>query len=173
MFSDKHLKLIRMTNLFECRVKYGKINDLGNAVNVSEVYIVDAMSYTEAETRIHEEMGQIVSGTFEVKRITPGNYSRLLLDEAANADKFFKVKTILFAIDDVTGKEKRIVEYSLVQASDIVHALESEFVSNEGLALRWEVVSITETAILEVFESDFDDDVNAYKVPNPENMCTD
>lgn len=141
-----------MTSLFECRVKYAKIDQTsGKDTTVTELYLIDAINYTEAEERIHKEMEQCVSGEFAVKGIKPANFSAVVIDEVLS-DKFFKVKTIFVSFDEAAGKEKKITDYTLFLAENIKDALERSIKYNANSICDYTIISVTETAILEFFQ---------------------
>jgi len=58
-----------MAQLFETKIRYDKIQENGAVKKVTEAYLVDALSFTEAEARIIEEMTPYISGDFSVAAI--------------------------------------------------------------------------------------------------------
>lgn len=66
-----------MHTWFECKIRYEKTMDNGMNKKVTEPYLVDALSFTEAEARIIEEMTPFISGEFTVSDIKRANYSEL------------------------------------------------------------------------------------------------
>jgi len=140
-----------MTSLFECRVRYAKIDERsGKTTTVTELYLIDAISYTEAEERIHKEMEKYISGEFAVKGIKPANYSEVILDEIM-ADKYFKVKTTSVICDD-NGLEKKTTDYTLYLSDNIKNALERAIKSNERMCVDYIIVNVSETAIVDFFQ---------------------
>ena len=58
---------------FEASVKYMKTNEEGRTAKVSEGYMVDALSFTEAEARIVEEMAALISGEYYLNTLKKSN----------------------------------------------------------------------------------------------------
>ena len=65
-----------MANWFECRVKYDKMLENGMQKKVTEPYLVDALSFTEAEARIIEEVSPFISGEFSVSAVKRATQER-------------------------------------------------------------------------------------------------
>ena len=145
-----------MHNWFECKVKYDKMMENGMQKKVSEPYLVDALSFTEAEARIIKEITPYISGEFEVANIKKANYSEIFFDETA--DKWFKCKLNFITLDEKSGMEKRTASYMLVQASDFSQALARLLDGMKGTLADYEVASIAETALIEVYQYTFDEE---------------
>ncbi len=146
-----------MQNWFECRVGYLKIDDDGRERKVSEVYLLDAVSYTDAETRAIQQVRTMVRGEFVVKKITPSNIIEIFPHESG--EFWFKARIAIVTIDEKAGKEKKINQYFLVAADDIKQALQR---LEEGLSyilVPYKATSITLSNILDVFPY-FEDEVN-------------
>ena len=138
-----------MSNWFECKVKYDKMMENGMQKKVSEPYLVDALSFTEAEARIIKEMTQFISGDFSVANIKRANISELFMDETG--DKWYKCKVNFITLDEKSGAEKRTASYMLAQASDLQRALENLLEGMKGTMADFEVASITETPIMDIY----------------------
>lgn len=145
-----------MHNWFECKVKYDKMMENGMQKKVSEPYLVDALSFTEAEARIIKEITPYISGEFEVANIKKANYSEIFFDETA--DKWFKCKLNFITLDEKSGMEKRTASYMLVQASDFSQALARLLDGMKGTLADYEVASIAETALIEVYQYTLDEE---------------
>jgi len=138
-----------MHNWFECKVTYDKVHEDGFQKKVSIPYLVDAISFTEAETRITEEMQPYISGDFMVTDIKRARYYETFLNETG--DKYYRVKIMLIVPDEKTGKEKRTAVQILAQALSLLDAIN---VVNEGMKSSmadYEIVAVTETALENVF----------------------
>ena len=83
-----------MHTWFECKIRYEKTMENGMNKKVTEPYLVDALSFTEAEARIIEEMTPFISGEFTVSDIKRANYSELFPCEEEAADRWFKCKLV-------------------------------------------------------------------------------
>ena len=105
---------------FECGIRYEKTLENGMQKKVTELYIVDALSFTEAEMRVTEEMKCFISGEFEVVSEKITKYSELV--ETADGDKWYKAKVNFITIDEKSGAEKKQAFFYLIQANDIDHA---------------------------------------------------
>ena len=138
-----------MANWFECKVKYDKTLENGMQKKVSEPYLVDALSFTEAEARIIKEIQPFISGEFSVSAVKRANYSDVYYD--ATGDKWYKCKVNFITLDEKSGMEKRTATYILVQADDFAGALENLNVCMKGTMADWEVSSIGETLLLDVY----------------------
>lgn len=140
-----------MNRYFECGIRYGKLLENGMQKKVTEQYIVDAMSFTEAEQRITKEMGCYISGDFEVVTEKITNYSEVITSDNAEADKWYKVKLNIVTIDERTDKEKKNAVYYLIQAKDIDDARRMTNKHMEGTVLDWDCEAVQETKIMDVF----------------------
>ena len=141
-----------MSQWFECKVKYDRMMENGVLKTVSEPYLVDALSFTEAEARITDKMQPFISGEFNVDTVKRVKLSDIFYNETG--DRWYKVKTNFITIDEKTAVEKRTATYQMVQASDFKGAL-SLFLENMNDTMAdYEIASITETAIMDVFPAD-------------------
>ncbi len=138
-----------MSQWFECKVKFDKMMDDGVQKTVTEAYLVDALSFTEAEARITEEMEPYISGEFSVSAVKRVNLSDIFYNETG--DKWYKVKTNFITIDEKTAVEKRTASYQMVQASDFSQALAVFTDSMKDTLADYEIASIVETPLMDVF----------------------
>ena len=138
-----------MANWFECKVKYDKTMENGAVKKVSEPYLVDALSFTEAEARITEERRPFISGEFNVDAVKRTKIAEIAFDETG--DRWFMVKVGFITIDEKSGVEKRSVSQILVQAGDFKKAYDNFMQYMKGSAADFEVVSIAETPLLDVY----------------------
>ena len=136
---------------FECRIKYEKVMENGMNKNVTEPYLVDALSFTEAEARIIEEMTPYISGEFTVNDINRAGYSELFFSEDAKADRWFRCKLTFITLDEKSGSEKRTSTNVLVQASDLRDAVKKLDDGMRGSMADYLIDSVTETAIMDVY----------------------
>ena len=139
-----------MHNWFECKIKYEKTAEEGKIAKVSEGYLVDALSFTEAEARIIEEMKPFISGEFEVANIKRSRINEMFFDE--NGDKWYRSKVNFVTLDEEKGIEKRTGVTMMVQASDMKKALDGIIEGMKGSLADYEIASITETAIMDVYK---------------------
>jgi len=139
-----------MANWFECKVKYEKLQENGAAKKVNEPYLVDALSFTEAESRITEEQRPYISGEFTVSAIKPTKIAEIFWDESG--DRWYLVKVAFITIYEKTAAEKRSISQILVQAANFKHALENFEQGMKGTMADYEIVQINETPIIDVYK---------------------
>ncbi len=141
-----------MHNWFECKVKLEKTVDDGKIVKVGESYLVDALSFTEAEERMVEEMKPFISGDFQIANIKRVKISELFFND--NGDKWYRCKVNFVTFDEEKGVEKRSPVVMMVQASDFRGALDGLTEGMKGTMADWEVANMSETTIMDVFRFD-------------------
>ena len=139
-----------MHTWFECKIKYEKTAEEGKIVKVSEGYLIDALSFTEAEARIIEEMKPFISGEFQVANIKRARIGEMFFNE--NGDKWYRSKVNFITLDEEKGVEKRTGVTMMVQASDIKEALEGITEGMKGSMADYEIANIAETLINDVFK---------------------
>lgn len=139
-----------MHNWFECKVKFEKTAEEGKIVKVNESYLVDALSFTEAEERIIEEMKPFISGEFSVANIKRVKINEMFFHD--DGDKWYRVKVNYITLDEEKGMEKKVPVAMMVQASDIKQALERHTEGMKGSMADYDVATITETLIMDVFK---------------------
>jgi len=144
-------------NWFECKVKYVKIDENGKEKKVTEPYLVDAVSFTEAEARIHTELEKMIHSDFIVTNISKSNVSELFPNE--NGDRWFKAKTTFVSVDEESGKEKKSNNYMLVEANNVKDAYEFLTEGLSDMIVPFEIPSVTESPIMDVFPF-FKDELN-------------
>lgn len=140
-----------MNEYFECVVKFEKTMENGMVKKVSEPYIVDALSFTEAEKRFLEYIEPYMSGEYEVKAVKRANYSEIVSATDEDADKWFKVKVAFITLDEKTGIEKKSAQNMLVQAADLRDAVKRLDKHMEGTLADYEISAVAETAIMDVY----------------------
>lgn len=150
----------RTAEWFEAKVQYDKVQEDGYQKKVTELYVVDAMSFGEAEKKIISEMEAYISGEFSVKNITPANYHEIFFSDNNNDDKWYKAKLQFITIDEKTEKEKRSNVYYLVQGNSTESAQKAIAEVMGSTMIDYVVVSISETKILDVFEHSKEDEKN-------------
>ncbi len=136
---------------FECKVKYDKTLETGAVKTVTEPYLVDALSFTEAEARITEEMQPYISGEFTVSAVRRVNLSDIFYNQSG--DRWYKVKTNFITIDEKTAVEKKTASFQLVQASEFKEALDVFMEGMKDTMADFEIASITETMLMDVFSA--------------------
>ncbi|MDR2413530.1 MAG: DUF4494 domain-containing protein [Odoribacteraceae bacterium] len=138
-------------NWFECRIKYVKTTEDGKEKKVSGQYLVDAVSYTEAESRIVAELSEMLQGEYHIAGLKRSNVSELVTSDDGNDDKWFKAKVAILDADQLTGKEKRTNNYFLVAGSSLERALENLKNNLSTYLVPCEIVSLSDSSVLDVF----------------------
>ncbi len=138
-----------MAQWIEVKVRQEKMTDSGKTVKVTDPYLVDAVSCTEAEARVVEEISSFVSD-FNVLNVGKTKISEIFWDETG--DRFYKVKVNFITIDEKSGVEKRKASFILVQASTFADALANFNNGMKGTMADYEIEAIAETKIVEVYK---------------------
>ena len=157
-----------MAQWFECKIKIDKTTADGLIKTTTENYLVDALSFTEAEARITEEMRPYISGEFKVDSVKRVRVSEMFFDETG--DRWYKAKVNFVTLDEKKaiknqsqyefyggvskGVEKRTASYMYVQASEFSKALQNLMEGMKGTMSDFEVAAINETNLLDVFKED-------------------
>jgi hypothetical protein len=138
-----------MQTWYECKVKYKKIDQTGHERNVNDNYLLDAVSFTDAEARIYYYMQQIVRGDFQVVNIKKSAITEIIPSE--NGEWWYKAKISMITIDEEAGKEKKTNSYVLVMADDIVEALKRLEQGLSYLLIPYVTTAIQLSNIADVF----------------------
>lgn len=138
-----------MYNWFECKVRYDKTQETGIVKTVTEPYLVDAISFTETEERIAEEMKHFISGEFSVSGIRRKKFTETFLSE--NGDRYYSARLAFVTLDEKNGLEKRATENILVQASTVKEAVEIVEMEMNKTLIDYVILSVSETKIVDVF----------------------
>lgn len=137
---------------FEVKIKYDKQVDDDPQKKVSETYVVDALTFAEAEENITNEMSAYITGEFEVADIKKASFKAVFFSDNPKDDRWYKAKVQFIIIDEKSGKEKYTAINYLVQGNTLQTAIKNvEEVMNAGMQ-DWKFASIAETALLDVFE---------------------
>lgn len=133
---------------FEVKVKLDKVQADGATKTVSEIYALDAMTFTEAEAKITREMQPYITGDFEVTSEKKAQYGEVVFNEG---ELFFLVKYNLIALDEKSGKERKNSMYVLFRDTTIDKAKEAARKHMAASVVDYEIEAIKETKILDVF----------------------
>jgi hypothetical protein len=138
-----------MNNWFTVKVKYTKQLDNGALKRVSEPYLLAAMTFTDAEARIYEELGQIIRGEFNVVGITRTEIHDIFAFD--DVDLWYKVKIKYESADADSEKAKKVTQNFLVSANSVKEAYERIKESLSTLLVDFEIPSIMVSPIVEIF----------------------
>ena len=142
----------RTSTWFETKVKYQKMMEDGMEKPVVEQYVVDACTFTDAESAITEEMMSYISGDMKITSISPAAYGEIFFSDMDKDDKWYKAKLQFITIDEKTEKEKRSTVTYLVQAGSFASAVNHVDEAMKGSIVDYVISSINETKIMDVFE---------------------
>lgn len=137
---------------FECKIQYEKVMEDGLQKKVTETYTIDALSFTEAEQRIMEEMSAYISGEFVIKDIKIAPYKEIFFSDEEMADRWYKTKLQFITIDEKTEKEKRSNVNYLVNAGTLNGAVRNIDEVMSGTMIDYVIASVAETTLMDVFE---------------------
>jgi hypothetical protein len=140
-----------MEQWIKTSVRFDKTMENGAIKKVTEPYLVDALSFTEAEARIIEEVTPYISGEFTVSAVNKSKVSEIFWD--ASGDRWYQVKAAFITINEKTGAEKRSKTVFMVQASDFKSAYDNFMQGMKCTMADFEIIGITETAIMDVFKA--------------------
>lgn len=152
-----------MNNWFTVKVKYTKQLEDGRLKRVTEPYLVDSVSFTDAEARIYEEVGQSVQGEFLITGISKTEFADIFYYD--DSDVWYKCKLTYVSIDGDEGKEKKISSNFLVTANNVKEAYERIQESLSDMTVTFEIPSIMLTPIVEVLPYNPDLDVELGRRP--------
>lgn len=142
-----------MNYWFECKVSYERQADSMGMKKVSESYLVDALSFTEAEKRIIKEIRPFVSvGELEVVNIRRARIAELFLNEEAEDDRYFRAKVNFITVDEKSGSEKKTSATMIVKSNSLPNAVTELKAQLDSQMASYEIAAVTDTQILDVFQ---------------------
>lgn len=134
---------------FECKVRFDKMMDNGSIKRVTEAYLIDALSFTEAETRIIKERTPYISGEYTIPAIKKTVITEIFPDDTA--EKWWLVKYNLITLDEKTARERRTAVHVMVQADSQQQATDNFNRGMKGTMADFEIEKVAETKIIEVY----------------------
>ena len=137
-----------MYTWFECKVRYEKIVE-GKTKKVTEPYLIEAFSYTEAEARVMQELSPYISGDYSITNIKRAKIAELFPNDLG--DRWYTCKINIILLDESRGIEKKVANYILVQASAVLDAWQKLEIGMKGTLSDYVVVSIGESPIIDIF----------------------
>lgn len=145
-----------MAQWIETKLRYDKVMENGAMKKVTEPYLVDALSFAEAEARIIEEMRPFISGEFTVEAVKKAKIAEVFGSDTAS--RWWKVRVAFLTVDERTGAEKRDLTDFLVAGEDLDDAFSSFKQNMKRTMADYEVTAIAETAILDIFPANLSSD---------------
>ncbi|MGL4994465.1 MAG: DUF4494 domain-containing protein [Bacteroidales bacterium] len=140
-----------MGNLYECTVQYFKEYECGTTRKTSELYLVNAMSFTEAEQRIIEELAPLAGESLTLKGVKQSRAAEVFLDD--DADRWFKCRVAFVTLNERDGREKQTVVPMLVKANDIERAIAGLRKGMKETLADYAIVSVAEVPIRDFIQS--------------------
>ena len=138
-----------MNNWFECKVTYEKIMENGMQKKVTEPYLVDALSFTEAEARIIEEIQPYITGDFTIKTVSKAKISETFFND--KGDRFYKFKVNYITLDEKSGMEKKTAVKMIAQARNLKEAISVLEEWMNSTTCDYSIAEVKETNIIDVF----------------------
>lgn len=138
-----------MANWIEVKVRYDRMMDNGLVKRQTELYLVDALSCSEAESRVNEELRHYISGDLNITSTSKTKIAEVFC--GYTADKFYRVKVNFITIDERTASERRKASYIIVPADSFREALETFTKGMKDTLADYEIEAIAETKIVEVY----------------------
>lgn len=138
-----------MSLWFECKVRYDKTMENGSVKKANEPYLVDALTFTEAEARIIEQITPYISGEFSISAVKKTKIAEIFWDETG--DRYYMAKVNFLSYDEKSGVEKKSASFILVQATNLERALKRFEEGMKGSAADYDLSSLAETPLMDVF----------------------
>lgn len=140
------------SNWFEVGIRYQKTQEDGSEKSVTEKYAIDALSFTEGESAITEEMAAYISGEFKVKSMQEASYKEVFFSDKDDDDCWYKAKLQFISFDDKSNKEKRSNVTYLVQAKSMHRAISNIDEVMGKTMIEYEIIGLSKTNVFDVFE---------------------
>lgn len=140
------------SNWFEVGIRYQKTQEDGSEKSVTEKYAIDALSFTEGESAITEEMASYISGEFKVKSMQEASYREIFFSDKDDDDCWYKAKLQFISFDDKSNKEKRSNVTYLVQAKSMHRAISNINEVMGKTMIEYEIIVLSKTNVFDVFE---------------------
>lgn len=137
---------------FEVSIKYDQVQETGLIKKVTEKYLVEATSFTEAEAKSVEYIGQYVNGEYDITAIRRQPIAEIFQSKKEQADRWYKAKIAFITLDERSGEEKRISRVVMVQATDFDDARNAIQEGMDGTLGDWEKAQLSETRIVDVLK---------------------
>ncbi len=142
----------KTSNWFEVKMRYDKVHEDGYEKKVTESYVVEALSFGEAERIGIEFLSQYVSGEIQVVNINPMKFHEVFFNEQESCDRYYKAILQFITIDEKTEREKHTQVYYLVQASSFDNCKDTIRTIMERTMIDYQIASVSETKVIDVIE---------------------
>ena len=142
----------KTSDWFEVKMRYDKVHEDGYERKVTESYVVEALSFGEAEKTAIEFLGSYVSGEIQVVNINPMKFQEVFFNEQESCDRYYKAILQFITIDEKTEREKHTQVYYLVQASSFDNCKDTIRTIMDGTMVDYQIASVSETKVIDVIE---------------------
>lgn len=142
----------KTSDWFEVKMRYDKVHEDGYEKKVTESYVVDALSFGEAEKTAMEFLGSYVSGEIQVVNINLMKFHEVFFNEQESCDRYYKAILQFITIDEKTEREKHTQVYYLVQASSFDNCKDTIRTIMERTMVDYQIASVSETKVIDVIE---------------------
>ena len=115
---------------------------------LTEPYLVEALSVTEAATRITAELEGDGDGTIE--GVTRKRFQEVFLEEGEWEHPFYLTKVALTTLDEKSGTEREQTFCYLIEAETLKDAMQRLEAELRGGVSDWELLSLSKSPIVEV-----------------------
>ena len=142
----------KTSDWFEVKMRYEKVHEDGYEKKVTESYVVEALSFGEAEKTAIEFLGGYVSGEIQVVNINPMKFQEVFFNEQESCDRYYKAILQFITIDEKTEREKHTQVYYLVQASSFDNCKDTIRTTMDRTMIDYQIASVSETKVIDVIE---------------------
>lgn len=148
-----------VSQYYECKIRYEKQitdpqdKDCGKLKKVTESYLFDALSYTEAEARMVQEVAQYIKGEYSITNIKKTKIAEIIMKEEDICENWFNVKIRITVPDESKGIERVVPETLLVRAEDIEDCLKRFKEAFKGTISDYVITGISTSPILEYYKA--------------------
>ena len=142
----------KTSNWFEAKMRYDKVHEDGYEKKVTESYVIEALSFGEAEKTAIEFLGGYVSGEIQVVNINPMKFQEVFFNEQGSCDRYYKAILQFITIDEKTEREKHTQVYYLVQASSFDNCKDTIRTTMDRTMIDYQIASVSETKVIDVIE---------------------
>ena len=142
----------KTSDWFEVKMRYDKVHEDGYEKKVTESYVVEALSFGEAEKTAMEFLGSYVSGEIQVVNINLMKFQEVFFNEQESCDRYYKAILQFITIDEKTEREKHTQVYYLVQASSFDNCKDTIRTIMDDTMIDYQIASVSETKVIDVIE---------------------
>ena len=144
-----------MATWFSTKISFLKQAENGSIYKISEQYLLNAESFTEAEARLQAILEDSIP-EYNLLTCAKANVSDIIFNEGAEA--FYSCKISFLSHDEDSGKEKKVTQTFLVAADSVKEAGDLLEDKMKGTVVEWELLTISKTPIVDVFADEVEDD---------------